>query len=73
MRLHLTIHEADSMEAGMLPASPLGTLGPEGWVNVGALHIRGRSPALRLLAAALLEAAAQAEAEPPSQRALENE
>jgi hypothetical protein len=73
MRMHVTFHETDAMEPGVIPASPRGTLEPEGWVNVGALHIRGRSPALRKLAAALVAAADKVDAEPPSQLKLENE
>jgi hypothetical protein len=73
MRVQVTIHEADDITTGVLPATTLDTLSPEGWVTVGQLIVRGRSPALRLLASALLEAATNADAEPPSQRALDNE
>jgi hypothetical protein len=59
--------------AGVLPASPLGTIGPEGQVTVAQLILRGTATALRVLSDRLQEAADRAEAEPLSQRQLENE
>jgi hypothetical protein len=72
-RIVVTISSHDPMKAGVLPASPLGTIGPEGQVTVGGLILRGNATALRVLADRLQEAADRAEVEPPSQRQLENE
>jgi hypothetical protein len=72
-RIIITVGSHEPMKAGVLPASPLGTLAAEGQVTVGQLILRGNSTALRVLAQRLEEAADLAEAEPPSQRALDNE
>jgi hypothetical protein len=72
-KIVVTIGSREPMRAGVLPATPLGTLGPEGQVTVGQLILRGTAAALRLLSDRLQEAADRAEAEPPSQRALDNE
>lgn len=72
-RIIVTVGSREPMKAGVLPATPLGTIGPEGQVTVGQLILRGNATALRVLSDRLQEAADRAEAEPPSQRQLETE
>jgi hypothetical protein len=63
-RIVVTIGEREAIEAGVLQASPLGTLGPEGRVSVGSFILLGRAAALRRLAGALQDAADLADAAP---------
>jgi hypothetical protein len=75
MRLNLTVHTGDLHRVSVLEGTPQGALPTEGIVDVGGrLLIAGMAPALRQLAAALGEAAAQAElfdADPEGYRAAE--
>jgi hypothetical protein len=59
----VTIHVGgrERLEAAILKATPLGALGTEALVHLGSATIRGRAPALRALADALVEAAELAE------------
>jgi hypothetical protein len=63
-RIVMTIGERETIEAGVLQASPLGTLGPDGRVSVGSFILQGRAAALRRLAGALQDAADLADAAP---------
>ena len=55
----ITIHVGgrERLEAAISKATPLGALGTEAQVHLGATTIRGRAAALRALADALVEAA----------------
>jgi hypothetical protein len=55
----ITIHlgTRERLEPAILKATPLGALGTEALVHLGASTIRGRAAALRALADALVEAA----------------
>jgi hypothetical protein len=62
MRLNLVVHTGDPHRISVLEGTPQGALPTEGIVDLGGrLMISGLAPALRKLAAALGEAAAQAE------------
>jgi hypothetical protein len=58
--IHLGTHER--LEARISKATPLGALGTEALVYLGATCISGPAPAMRTLADALVEAAELAEA-----------
>ena len=58
--IHIGGHER--LEPAISKATPLGALGTEALVWIGATSIRGSAAALRALAAALVEAADLAEA-----------
>ena len=58
--IHLGGHER--LEPAITKATPMGLLGTEAIVRLGATMITGRAPALRALADALVEAAELAEA-----------
>ena len=60
----VTIHVGarERLEPAISKATPLGALGTEALVWIGATRIRGRAAALRALADALVEAADLAEA-----------
>jgi hypothetical protein len=58
--IHLGGHE--SLRPAILKATPLGALGTDALVSMGATSIRGSATALRALADALVEAADLAEA-----------
>jgi hypothetical protein len=60
----VTIHVGgrERLEPAILKATPLGALGSEAMVHLGATTIRGSAKALRALADALVEAADLAEA-----------
>jgi len=61
---HVTIHIGghERLEPAITKATPLGALGTEALVWIGATGIRGSAAALRALADALVEAAELAEA-----------
>ena len=60
----ITIHVGgrEQLEATISKATPMGLLGTEAIVRLGATMLTGRAPALRALADALVEAADLAEA-----------
>jgi hypothetical protein len=60
----ITIHlgTRERLEPAISKATPLGALGTEALVWIGATRIRGRATALRALADALVEAADLADA-----------
>jgi hypothetical protein len=60
----ITIHlgTRERLEPAITKATPLGALGTEALVWIGATRIRGRAAALRALADALVEAADLADA-----------
>jgi hypothetical protein len=58
--IHVGGHE--HLEPAIIKATPLGVLGTEALVWIGATSIRGRAAALRALADALVEAADLADA-----------
>jgi hypothetical protein len=61
-RLRLTIGNGEQMEPAVIEATPLGLLGTEAVVRIGAAEIRGSAKALRRLAVAAGEAADLADA-----------
>jgi hypothetical protein len=63
MRVEVTVHNIDNMEASAWPGPPLSPT--EGNVTVGSLVIRGSAAALRLLAERCEQAAALADDQPP--------
>jgi hypothetical protein len=56
-RLGVAIGARERMEPGIIKATPLGLLGTEAVVRLGAAEIRGSAAALRLLAEAAGKAA----------------
>jgi hypothetical protein len=56
-RLRLTIGTRERMEPAIIKATPLGLLGTEAVVRIGAIEISGSAAALRLLAEAAGKAA----------------
>jgi hypothetical protein len=56
-RVEICVGGRERLEPAILKATPLGALGTEALVRVGATSIRGRAAALRALADALVEAA----------------
>jgi hypothetical protein len=63
MRVEVTVHSNDHMQAAVWPGPPLSPTG--GNVIVGGLTIRGSAAALRLLAEWCEQAAALADDQPP--------
>ena len=61
-RLRLTIGARERMEPAIIKATPLGLLGTEAVVRLGAAEITGTADALRLLAEAAGKAAELADA-----------
>ena len=61
-RVTIDIGTRERLEPANTKATPLGALGTEALVWIGATSIRGRSAALRALADALVEAAELADA-----------
>jgi hypothetical protein len=61
-RVTIDIGTRERLEPAITKATPLGALGTEALVWIGATSIRGRSAALRALADALVEAAELADA-----------
>jgi hypothetical protein len=61
-RLTIHIGGREPLQATISKATPLGALGTEALVWIGATNIRGRAAALRALADALVEAADLADA-----------
>jgi hypothetical protein len=56
-RVEIYVGGRERLEPAILKATPLGALGTEALVWIGATCIRGRATALRTLADALVEAA----------------
>jgi hypothetical protein len=56
-RITIDIGTRERLKPATSKATPLGALGTEALVWIGAISIRGRAPALRALADALVEAA----------------
>jgi hypothetical protein len=67
MRVEITVHSNDHMQAAAWPGPPLSPT--EGNVIVGGLTIRGSAAALRQLAAWCERAAALADDQPPKRQA----
>jgi hypothetical protein len=61
-RITIDIGTRERLEPAISKATPLGALGTEALVRIGATSIRGRATALRALADALVEAAEMADA-----------
>jgi hypothetical protein len=61
-RITIDVGTRERLEPAISKATPLGALGTEALVWIGATSIRGRATALRALADALVEAAEMAEA-----------
>jgi hypothetical protein len=61
-RITITVGGRERLEPAISKATPLGALGTEALVWMGATSIRGRAAALRALADALVEAAELADA-----------
>jgi hypothetical protein len=61
-RVTIDIGTRERLEPAITKATPLGALGTEALVWIGATSIRGRAAALRALADALVEAAELADA-----------
>jgi hypothetical protein len=60
-RVTIDIGTRERLEPAISKATPLGALGTEALVRIGATSIRGRATALRALADALVEAAEMAD------------
>jgi hypothetical protein len=56
-RLRLTVGAREQMEPSIVKATPLGLLGTEAVVRIGAIEINGNAKALRRLAEVALQAA----------------
>jgi hypothetical protein len=61
-RVEIYVGGRERLEPAITKATPLGALGTEAKVHLGATSIRGRAAALRALADALVEAADLADA-----------
>jgi hypothetical protein len=61
-RITIDIGTRERLEPAISKATPLGALGTEALVWIGATSIRGRATTLRALADALVEAAEMADA-----------
>jgi hypothetical protein len=59
-RVEISVGGRERLEPAILKATPLGALGTEALVWIGATSIRGRAATLRALADALVEAAEMA-------------